>query len=188
MRFISLMSLIMLLTFTSLEAREEFWYMGVGGGATFLEDADDAFNEIDEKSFIAKAYTGYRASNYVAFELEYAYLGEYDYRRLGIEDKADYSALSLEIVVMYPLVIDGLELFTPVGGSAILTDYGDNPELDNKIVFGYKLGFGAAYTPPSYKHFTMRLGVEVFSFEIESTLEDYRQNIASAYATVQYNF
>ena len=182
MRLFSLYILALFVLSSTAQAREEFWYLGAGGGATFLEDKDDAFDEIDEKSTVIKAYTGYRASTYLAFELEYSYMGEYDYTKSIIEDKAEFSALTASIVVMYPLIWEDFELYTPIGISGISADYG----VDDEIVGGYRLGFGVAYTPS--KHFTMRLGGDVTVFELESGDEDYKQNLASAYVTLQYNF
>ena len=181
MRLISLYILAMFVLSSTVQAREEFWYLGVGGGTTFLED-DDAFTSIDEKSDTLKAYVGYRASTYVAFELEYAYLGEYNYSQGPLEEKAEYSTVGLAIVVMYPLVWEDLDLYTPIGISGVAADYG----VDDEIVSGYKLGFGVAYTPT--KHFTMRVGGEVVFFDLDVIDETYRQQLSSVYATIQFNF
>ena len=182
MRLLGLYMFIILLCVSTAQAREEFWYLGAGGGSTFLQDKEDAFEEIEEKSFTAKTYLGYRASHYLALELEYAYLGEYDLIRASVEDKAEFSALSFSIVVMYPLVFEDFELYTPVGISAIAADYG----IDDDVIGGFKLGFGIAYTPT--KHFTMRMGGEVTVFDLEVEETKFKQNLASVYATVQVNF
>jgi len=191
MRLFSLYLLAVLVLTSSVQAREEFWYVGAGGGATFLEDKDDLFTEIDEKSTTVKAYVGYRVSTYIALEVDYAYYGEYDYAgvldrpaSLATTGRAKYAALSASIVVMYPLIWDGIELFTPVGICLIdaQTDLGD------KTTGGYKLGFGMAYTPSFSKHLTMRVGTEVLVFDLEAADESFKQNLASAYVTLQYNF
>ena len=191
MRLVYLYMLAVLLSVTSVEAREEFWYVGAGGGATFLDDKDDLFTEIDEKSTTVKAYVGYRVSTYIALEIDYAYYGEYDYAGLldlpatpGTTGKAEYSALTGSIVVMYPLVWDGIELFTPVGLSLIDA----KTDIKDKTTGGYKIGFGVAYTPSFSKHFTMRVGADVLVFDLEAGDEDYKQNLVSTYATIQYNF
>lgn len=191
MRIFGLYLLVILLFSSAAQAREEFWYLGAGGGATFLEDKDELFTSIDEKSTTAKAYVGYRVSTYIALEVDYAYYGEYDYQGLlgntatpGTSGSAEYSALSASIVVMYPLIWDGFELFTPVGVSLVDTQ----TDIKNKTTGGYKLGFGLAYTPSFSKHFTMRTGAEVLVFDLEGEDEDFKQNLASVYMTLQYNF
>jgi len=191
MRLVYLYLLAVVLTVTSVEAREEFWYVGAGGGATFLNDKDDLFTDIDEKSFTAKAYVGYRVSTYIALEIDYGYYGEYDYKGLlgnaatpNTTGKAEYKALTGSIVVMYPLVWDGIELFTPIGLCLIDT----KTDIKSKTTGGYKAGFGVAYTPSFSKHFTMRIGVDVMVFDLEGADEDFKQNLVSTYATVQYNF
>ena len=191
MRLVYLYLLAVVLTATSVEAREEFWYMGAGGGATFLDDKDDLFTDIDEKSTTVKAYVGYRISTYIALEIDYAYYGEYDYAGLvgnpstpNTTGKAKYSALTGSIVVMYPLIWDGIELFTPIGISLIDAQ----TDIKDKTTGGYKAGFGVAYTPSFSKHFTMRVGIDILVFDLEGTDEDFKQNLVSTYATVQYNF
>jgi len=182
MRLITLYLFIILLLTSAAESREGFWYVGAGGGATFLDDKDKAFVSIDEKSFTAKAYVGYRASDYLAFELEYAYLGNYDFTIGSVEDTAEAQSLGANIVVMYPLIWDGIELFTPLGLTAIKADYG----IRDKTTGGYKFGFGVAYTPT--KVFTMKLGVEANFFSLRSGGDDFDQHISSVYAALQYNF
>ena len=193
MRLVYLYLLAVVLTVTSVEAREEFWYVGAGGGATFLNDKNDLFDEIDEKSFTARAYVGYRASTYIALEIDYGYYGEYDYtgvldHTLVEKGTAEYKALTGSIVVMYPLVWDGIELFTPIGLCLIDT----KTDEKSKTTTGYKAGFGVAYTPSFSKHFTMRVGVDVLVFDLEhedaTENKDYKQNLVSTYATIQYNF
>ncbi len=188
MRLLYLYLLAAVLTVTSVEAREEFWYMGAGGGVTFLNDKDDLFNEIDEKSTTVKVYVGYRVSTYIALEIEYAYYGERDYKGVltatSVTGKAEYAALTGSIVVMYPLIWDGIELFTPIGLSLIDA----KTDIKDKTTGGYKAGFGLAYTPSFSKHFTMRVGVDILVFDLTAGDEDYQQNLASAYATLQYNF
>ena len=186
MKFLSLYVLAVLIFTSSVQAREEFWYVGAGGGATFLEDREDAFDNVDEKSTMGKLYVGYRASSYVAFEAEYSDLGEYDYTRGPLEEKAKYQAASFLIVIMYPLVWDDFELLTPIGVSIIDSDYG----IDDETIAGGRLGFGLAYTPT--KHFTIRAGADVTVFKLEATVDDvteeFTQNLVSTYITLQYNF
>ncbi|PHR59507.1 MAG: hypothetical protein COA44_00775 [Arcobacter sp.] len=191
MRIFNLYILVVLFLSSSVQAREEFWYFGAGGGATFLEDKDELFTDIDEKSTTVKAYVGYRVSTYIALEIDYAYYGEYDYQGIlgadatpGTSGTAEYSALSASIVVMYPLIWDGIELYTPIGLSLIDT----KTDIKDKTTGGYKLGFGVAYTPSFSKHFTMRVGTEILVFDLEGEDEDFKQNLASAYVTLQYNF
>ena len=182
MRLLSLYLLAILLLSSSVQAREEFWYMGVGGGVTFLDDKDDAFTSIEEKSTVAKAYLGYRASTYLAFEMEYAHLGTYEYQRSIISEEAELSTLGISIVVMYPLVVEELELYTPLSWAVMDADY----VVQNEFIGTYKLGFGIAYTPT--ESFTIRLGTDVTVFELESSGETYKQNLVSAYTSLQYNF
>jgi len=191
MKLFSLYLFTVLLFTSSVQAREEFWYMGAGAGATFLEDSDDLFSSSEEKSTAYKAYVGYRVSTYIALEIDYAHFGTYEYAGLlgnpatpNTTGSAEYAALSANIVVMYPLIWDGIELYTPIGIAMIDA----KTDLKDKTIGGYKLGFGMAYTPPFSKHFTMRLGAEVLVFDLEVGEETYKQNLASVYATFQYNF
>jgi len=193
MRIFNLYILAVLVFTTSVQAREEFWYVGAGGGITSFEDRDGAFDKVSNKGSMAKAYVGYRASTFVALELDYAYLGAYDYTRNTsdgiVSDTLKSSALSFCIVVMYPLDIgiDGIELFTPVGGSLIKNDYGN----DDEIISAGKLGFGIAYNPT--KHLTIRVGADLNIYKVETfvdvdTTTDLTINLLSTYATLQYNF
>jgi len=182
MRLIYLYVLALLVFTGSVQAREEFWYAGLGGGVTFLNDKDNAFTDIDEKSNMAKAYVGYRASTYLAFELEADYLGKYDYSRGALEDKAEFSTASLAIVVMYPLIWEDFELYTPIAVSAISADYG----VKSETIGGYKLGFGVAYTPT--KHFSMRLGGDVTIFDLEYADITYKQQLSTVNLSLQINF
>ncbi|MDF1881919.1 outer membrane beta-barrel protein [Sulfurimonas sp. MAG313] len=183
MRFISLYILMVLIFSSSAQAREEFWYMGMGAGTTFLEDRDNAFTSINNKGKTAKIYMGYRVSQYLAFEVDYAYLGRYDYvLRDVIVGEAVYQAPSFSILVMYPMGWDELELITPVGVSFVNSDYGPK----SGMLLGPRLGFGVAYTPT--KHFTMRLTADVTVFEFEAVGEKFTQNLVGTYFTLQYNF
>jgi hypothetical protein len=185
MRFIYLL-LFLLLTMSSAQAREEFWYAGAGAGATYVDDDAGLYEELDNKGAMYKVYGGYRVSTYIALELEYADYGDYNYRIRTVRDEISYKSLTASIVVMYPLIWDEIELFTPIGGSAVYTDYG----RDSKTFGAYKLGFGMVYTPESHKEFSLRLGWDVLVLDVDHGDDDkkYKQNISSFFATVQYNF
>jgi len=184
MRLVSLYILLVLLFTSSVQAREEFWYVGAGGGGTSLDDKDAVFSEVEKKDTVVKAYVGYRVSTYIALEAEYVDFGTYDVKLADTTEtqSLDVSAFDLSIVVMYPLIFDDFELFTPVGLSTVLTDFAGKKD----DVFGYKLGFGVGYTP--VKHFSLRLGGNINVFDLETQGVEFKQNLYSYYLTAQYNF
>ena len=186
MRLVFLIMLGFVLTLGTAQAREEFWYAGAGGGATYVDDDAGAFAELDNKGGMYKVYGGYRLSTYVAIELEYADYGDYNYRIGRYNDEISYKSLTASLVIMYPLIWDEIELFTPLGGSAVYTDYG----IDNKTLGGFKYGFGMVYTPSNYKEFSLRIGWDKLVLDIDNGDDDqkYKQNISSFYITAQYNF
>ncbi len=187
MKFIHIFVLLALISLSSAEAREEFWYVGAGGGTTYLDDKDDIFDDSESAASMVKAYVGYRVSTYIAVEIDYSYYGDYKYTYSGphavVEDEVNYQTLSFSIVVMYPLIWDDFELYTPVGGTLVDVDYG----VDNEKGYGYKVGFGVAYTPT--EAFTIRLGTEYQILRYDSRDgNNLQQNLTSVYGAVQYNF
>ncbi|MEJ2128588.1 MAG: outer membrane beta-barrel protein [Woeseiaceae bacterium] len=167
-------------------ANAEGFYVGGSFGAGDVSlDVDAAFDDPDDRLYMAKVFGGYRVSDYFAVEGSLFGASTDDYYD-GFDSDVDvsFSAITASFVGIIP-ASDNFHLYAKAGGYLGESDVGDSflffgsgNEQDEE---GWHWGGGAFINFGSRQQFTIRLDYEEFDTDV---FDDFW----TVSAGFQYNF
>lgn len=117
----------------------------VGAAHSGMSNSDLGSTSLDKTDWAAGAYFGHRYNKYLAAEIGWDYLGEYDFKAGGAHGDVELDVLSASVLGIYP-VTDKFEVFGKVGGGVTfsktsVSGLGSSEDRD----FGLLAGAGATY-------------------------------------------